>query len=201
MNKNSSLTPKQQRFCDEYLISLNATDACVKAGYSLKTSKQMGTENLSKPAIQGYLQARLKVLATKTGITQERIIKEIASIALLNITDICNIDEDGSVNVKSLKDIPEEARAAIKEVTTFQLATGGGMAYKIQFWDKIKGLEMLAKYFGMFIERKEVGAPGEFDKLSDDELDNRIKQAEAEFFGASQGAKKKKGKPLPDRLH
>ena len=75
------------------------------------------------------------------------------------------------------------------------------MAYKIQFWDKIKGLEMLAKYFGMFIERKEVGAPGEFDKLSDDELDNRIKQAEAEFFGASQGAKKKKGKPLPDRLH
>ena len=197
----TDLNPRQKKFCDEYLISLNATDACIKAGYSLKTARYMGYENLTKPHIQGYLQARLKVLATKTGITQERIINEIASIALLNITDICNIDKDGSVTVKSLGDIPEEARAAIKEVTTFQLPDGNGMAYKIQFWDKVKGLEMLAKYFGMFIERKEIGAPGEFDKLSDDELDNRIKQAEAEFFGASQGAKKKKGKPLPDRLH
>jgi len=129
----------------------------------------------------------------RTEITMDRVLTELSAIAFLNITDICNIDEDGSVTVKSLEDIPEEARAATKEVTTFQLATGGGMAYKIQFWDKIKGLEMIAKHLGMFIERKEIGTPGEFDKLTDDELDNRIKQAEVEFFGSLQGAKEKKG--------
>ena len=52
---------------------------------------------------------------------------------------------------------------------------------------------MIAKHLGMFIERKEIGTPGEFDKLTDDELDNRIKQAEVEFFGSLQGAKEKTG--------
>lgn len=43
------MTKKQKRFCDEYLIDLNATQACIKAGYSKKTARQTRTENLSKP--------------------------------------------------------------------------------------------------------------------------------------------------------
>ena len=46
------LTPKQNRFVEEYLIDLNATKAAVRAGYSEKTARQIGSENLSKPAIQ-----------------------------------------------------------------------------------------------------------------------------------------------------
>jgi len=45
------LTHKQQRFIDEYLLDLNATKAAIRAGYSAKTARQMGAENLSKPAI------------------------------------------------------------------------------------------------------------------------------------------------------
>ena len=48
----ANFSPKQQRFVEEYLIDLNATQAAVRAGYSEKTSRQIGSENLSKPAIQ-----------------------------------------------------------------------------------------------------------------------------------------------------
>ena len=48
---NANLTPKQQRFVDEYLIDLNATQAAIRAGYSRNSARQMGAENLSKPVI------------------------------------------------------------------------------------------------------------------------------------------------------
>jgi phage terminase small subunit len=53
-----NMTPKQTRFIDEYLIDLNATQAAIRAGYSKKTARQMGTENLSKPYIKVELEKR-----------------------------------------------------------------------------------------------------------------------------------------------
>jgi phage terminase small subunit len=53
------LTPKQKAFCDFYLISLNATEAAIKAGYSKKTASVIGNENLNKPYIADYIQSRL----------------------------------------------------------------------------------------------------------------------------------------------
>ena len=55
----AELTPKQKRFCDEYLIDLNATQAAIRAGYSEKTAKQIATENLSKPYLQEYIAERM----------------------------------------------------------------------------------------------------------------------------------------------
>lgn len=55
----SKLTDKQQAFCEEYLIDLNATQAAIRSGYSEKTAKQIGTENLSKPVLAEYI-AELK---------------------------------------------------------------------------------------------------------------------------------------------
>ena len=49
------MTPRQRKFCDEYLISGNATDAAIKAGYSPKTAKQTGSENLAKPDLKAYI--------------------------------------------------------------------------------------------------------------------------------------------------
>lgn len=52
------LTPKQKAFADNYIISGNATEAAKQAGYSEKTARQMGAENLSKPYILEYIQSR-----------------------------------------------------------------------------------------------------------------------------------------------
>ena len=51
----AKMTAKQQRFCDEYLIDLNATQAAIRAGYSKKTARAIGNENLMKPDIKKYI--------------------------------------------------------------------------------------------------------------------------------------------------
>jgi len=56
------LTEKQKRFCDEYLMDLNATQAAIRAGYSTKTAKSIGQENLTKPYLKTYIGERLKQL-------------------------------------------------------------------------------------------------------------------------------------------
>lgn len=55
---DEKLTPKQRRFCEEYLKSGNATEAAKKAGYKEKAAHSMGAENLRKPAISAYIKRR-----------------------------------------------------------------------------------------------------------------------------------------------
>lgn len=57
--KKRKLTPKQRLFADEYIKSGNATDAAVKAGYSPKTARSIAQENLTKPDIKSYIDAKL----------------------------------------------------------------------------------------------------------------------------------------------
>ena len=54
-----NLTAKQKRFCDEYLIDLNATQAAIRAGYSKNTARVIGQENLTKPAVKSYIQEQM----------------------------------------------------------------------------------------------------------------------------------------------
>ena len=57
---SKKLTGKQKKFADEYIISGNATEAAIKAGYSKKTARNIGAENLTKPNIQKYLESKVK---------------------------------------------------------------------------------------------------------------------------------------------
>lgn len=75
------LTEKQKRFCEEYLIDLNATQAAKRAGYSEKTAFSIGVENLKKPLIQEYLQDLMKYRSERTGVTAEKVIEELEKIA------------------------------------------------------------------------------------------------------------------------
>lgn len=73
------LTPKQQLFCDEYLIDLNATQAAIRAGYSEKTAKQIGQENLSKPDLKKYIEERLKAKEPSLIASQDELLAFITS--------------------------------------------------------------------------------------------------------------------------
>ena len=73
------LTPKQQLFCDEYLIDLNATQAAIRAGYSEKTARQTGQENLSKPDIKKYIEERLKAKEPSLIASQDELLAFITS--------------------------------------------------------------------------------------------------------------------------
>lgn len=87
------LTPKQQRFIEEYPVDLNATQAAIRSGYSRKTAFVIGYENLRKPHIKAAIEKKLTALSRKAGITAERVLNELAIIAFSNIFDL--IDDGG----------------------------------------------------------------------------------------------------------
>ena len=75
------LTEKQKRFCEEYLIDFNATQAALRAGYSPKTAYSIGDENLRKPEIQSEIQTLIQKRSERTGISADTVITELAKIA------------------------------------------------------------------------------------------------------------------------
>jgi phage terminase small subunit len=77
----AKLTAKQQRFVDEYLIDLNGAAAARRAGYSVKTARQIADENLSKPDIIAAIDDAQRVLSERTQITQEMVLRRWWDIA------------------------------------------------------------------------------------------------------------------------
>lgn len=88
MAKDGELNARQQRFVQEYLIDLNATQAAIRAGYSKKTARQAGAENLSKPVIAGAISDAQKKVGEQAGITAERVLTEIWNIATADPRDL-----------------------------------------------------------------------------------------------------------------
>ncbi len=78
-----SLTPKQARFVEEYLVDLNATQAAIRSGYSEKTAYSVGHENLKKPEIAAALQEAKEARSERTGITADEVIQGLKQEATL----------------------------------------------------------------------------------------------------------------------
>lgn len=74
------LTPKQQRFCEEYLIDLNATQAAIRSGYSKHTAQRIGSENLSKPLISDEISRLKSERSENTKIGAAWVLEELVDI-------------------------------------------------------------------------------------------------------------------------
>ena len=92
------LTEKQKRFCEEYLVDLNATQAALRAGYSERTAYSIGDENLKKPEIQNYLRELMEKRSERTEITADTVIEELKKIALAEDVEI-----SGKEKIKALE--------------------------------------------------------------------------------------------------
>ena len=88
----NTLTKKQKRFVEEYLIDLNATQAAIRAGYSPDTAQQMGSENLSKPVIKNAIDKALAERSRRIRLNHDRAFQEIAKLAFLNPIDVIDMD-------------------------------------------------------------------------------------------------------------
>lgn len=150
-----ALTNKQKRFIEEYLIDLNATQAAIRAGYSPATAGNIGNENLGKPQIRARVEQALAERSRRTGINQDRVIRELARIALVNPVDVVNMD-DATIKSKA----SEDDTAAILSVKVKNIPTENGdiTEREIRMADKIKALELLGKHLGMFTDRLNVNA-------------------------------------------
>lgn len=158
-----ALTAKQQRFADEFLIDLNATQAAIRAGYSSKTAAEIGSENLTKPQIRAYIDERMAEHSRRTGVNQDRIIRELARIAFLDPTRLVNMN-DATVRA----DASEDDTAAIASVKVKE--TSGdvdSIEREVRFADKIKALELLGKRFGMWIDKQQIDVQGAVQIVDD----------------------------------
>lgn len=158
------MTKKQKRFIEEYLVDLNATQAAIRAGYSPDTAKSIGNENLTKPDIRAHIDKAMAERSKRTGINADRVVQELAKIALVNAIDV--IDP----TTATIKDgaLPEDT-AAIQSV---KVKTFGedGLEREIKMADKIKALELLGKHLGMFKDKIELSGSLDSEKTKLDDL-------------------------------
>ena len=148
----AKLTEKQQRFVDEYLIDLNATQAAIRAGYSAKTADVQGSRMLGNVKVQQAISEAMAERSKRTGINQDRVVLELAKIALVKITDV--VDSKGRI-----KDTATEDDLACIESIKYKESesdTGSSVEREVKIASKLKALELLGKHLGMWNDKIDV---------------------------------------------
>lgn len=144
---NKGLTAKQQRFCDEYLIDLNATQAAIRAGYSEKTAAVIATENLRKPNIREYIDQRMAEKEAALVADQDEVMKYLSAVMRREKKEYIVVtlskersfyapDESGTMRKNTVKEeIPQ-----VVEIPA-------------QLRDANKAAELLGKAYGIYTEK------------------------------------------------
>src|SRR5690606_21301345 len=143
------LTDKQQRFVEEYMVDLNATQAAIRAGYSQNAAHSIGAENLIKPEIQEAIQKRKQELSDSTGITAERVLSEYAKIAFSDARELFTPDND----LFDIRQLDDSTAAAVQYVQVDVMSVQGvpmGQSKKVKLYDKLRALEALGRHIGLF---------------------------------------------------
>jgi phage terminase small subunit len=150
--KPPGLSPKQRRFCEEYLVDLNATQAAIRAGYSEKTANEQGARLLAKVMVSTAITKGRQKLSTRLEITQERVLREYARLAFLDIRKA--FDKDG--NFLPIHQLDDDTAAAIAGLEVESLYAGRGAdrecvgrLHKIKLSDKKGALDSVAKHLGL----------------------------------------------------
>ena len=110
------LTPKQARFVQEYLIDLNAAQAAIRAGYSAKTARVIGHENLTKPDIAVAIEKAKAKRAERTELTSDMVVDELRKIGFANMADYMKSTPEGDPYLDFSALTPAQT-AALSEVT------------------------------------------------------------------------------------
>lgn len=138
----AGLTDKQQRFVDEYLIDLNATQAAIRAGYSEKTAKEIGSENLTKPNIAKAIQEAQNKRTEQTQIDAAYVLRRLVEIDQMDVLDIM----DDQMKIRPVNEWPKVWRQYVVNLENLELSDGEGCFKKIKWPDKVKNLELLGKH-------------------------------------------------------
>lgn len=156
----AKLTAKQQRFVEEYLVDLNATQAAIRAGYSVDNADKIGSELLGKTRVSEKICQAMAERSKRTGISQDRVIQELARIAFVNPQNVIN-SKDASVR----EDASEDDLACIQsvKVKTMDSERGTSTEREVKLNDKMKALELLGKHLGMFKDKVELDADMELN--------------------------------------
>lgn len=146
------LTEKQKRFCDEYLIDLNATQAAIRAGYSARTANEQGARLLANVSVQEYIARKMAERSRRTGVNQDRVVLELAKIAFVRMTDV--VDSNGRIK----QDASADDLSCIESIKYKESDNefGGSVEREVKVASKLKALELLGKHLGMWNDKLDV---------------------------------------------
>lgn len=139
---NIKLTDKQEMFCQEYVIDLNATQSAIRAGYSQDTARSIGTENLSKPAIRTRIKELQKIRSENLLIDQSFVIE-----GLIEVAQRCQ-------QAKPVEEWDYESKS-YKQTGEYEFDSNGAN----------KALELLGKHLAMFTDKSQVEVTGLLDAM------------------------------------
>jgi phage terminase small subunit len=155
------LSPKQKLFVGEYLIDLNATQAAARAGYS---DPSIGRQLITKYHVSAAIQAAMAKREARTGVTQDRVLKEYARIAFFDVGKL--VDDKG--RPLSLAEMDDDTRRAIVGIDVVNVPGAEGSPpaeiVKFKLADKKGALDSCARHLGMFEKDNNQSNPG--DKMA-----------------------------------
>lgn len=168
----AKLNSRQMKFCDEYLVDLNATQAAIRAGYTAKYANTNAFKLLQNTAIKDYIQQRQQDRIERTEVTQDFVIKELMAIASVNATDYARVVEKNAtaevegqiIQLYDAEGNPVKYRTVepllTEELTETQkkalrVIKKGRDGFEIQPYDKLKVLELLGRHLGMWDKKSE----------------------------------------------
>jgi phage terminase small subunit len=171
----TNLGPRQERFVEEYLVDVNATQAAIRAGYSPRTAEAQGSRLLSNVKVQRLIAARMAERSKRTEVTADRALVEIARLAFSDLRRLFH--KDGRLKHPNEWDDDTAASVASVEVVTRNRTDGEvEHVYRIKLWEKGKALELLCKHLGLYQNQKPSEQPEHrpVSDLTDEELCQRL---------------------------
>jgi phage terminase small subunit len=155
-----ALRPKQQRFVEEYLVDLNATQAALRAGYSPKNAGRIGREQLANPPVAAAIRAANAARAQRTALTADRVLAELAALAFSDMRQHATWGPEGVALLPSAALSDEAARAVHEVVSTTKtrthVTTEGEsirtveVQTRLRLYNKLQALEALGKHLDLF---------------------------------------------------
>lgn len=144
-----ALTDKQEMFVNEYLQCFNATRAAIAAGYSGKTARAIGCENLTKPDIA----SRIREHFVKSAMDRDEVLHHLAEIARGNMDDL--VDSNGNPDIAKAR--ANKSTRLIKKIRTRSITTEESdiTESEIEMHDRVRALELLGKHYKLFTDKIE----------------------------------------------
>jgi len=161
------LTDRQQRFVEEYMVDLNATQAAIRAGYSAKNASKIGPEVLGKTRVRAAVDRARAEQSTRTGITADRVLRELAKIGFADITDVADFD-----TALARKKAERDDTAAIQTLKVKRTPTEEGyiVEREIKMHDKVKSLDLIGRHLGIFDNKLKIEGEFQVNFTGDDNL-------------------------------
>jgi phage terminase small subunit len=151
-----ALTPRQRRFVDEYLISLNATQAAIRAGYSARNAESIGYQLLQKTPVRAAVEAGQQALSRQAQVHAYQVVRELALVAFADVTAFTFDAVTGAVSAPP--DRPEMTRALAAVRRRVRNTLGGReVDVEIRLWPKVEALQLLGQHLGLFKDKGDAG--------------------------------------------